>query len=89
MIFVLLLLDNIEKVLEEFFVEREGADITERLATIDFIDEGILDSLDFLSLAIFVEEKFNLKLDMASTETFSAMRTMDGIVQLISDRSKG
>ena len=35
-----------EKIICNFFVEREGEEILKVIKKIDFIDEGILDSLD-------------------------------------------
>ena len=77
----------IEK-LSGFFVEREGEEILENLTIVDFIDEGLLDSLDFLSLAIFVEKEFDVKLDLTSEDTFKAMRTFHGLTTIIKESMK-
>ena len=77
--------ETIAEKINNFFVEREGKEILESLATIDFIDEGLLDSLDFLSLAIFVEKEFDVKLDLTSEETFKSMRSFNGLTSIIKE----
>ena len=78
-------MDTITEGLNSFFVEREGEEILESLETVDFIDEGLLDSLDFLSLAIFVEKRFGVKLDLTNENTFKSMRSFDGLTNIIKE----
>ena len=74
-----------EQKLAQFFIEREGEGILEEIREIDFIEAGIIDSLDLVSLAVFIEQKFDKKIDLASPETFSAARSFDSLMELISD----
>tara|TARA_B100001029_G_C15007317_1_gene421956 strand:- start:38 stop:292 length:255 start_codon:yes stop_codon:yes gene_type:complete len=67
----------------EFFIEREGEEIKEIIENIDFIEEGILDSLDFFTLAVFIEKEFGVKLNMTNEETFKNMRRFGNLVNLI------
>ena len=78
-------MDTITEGLNSFFVEREGEEILESLETVDFIEEGLLDSLDFLSLAIFVEKRFGVKLDLTNENTFKSMRSFDGLTNIIKE----
>ena len=73
----------IKKKILSFFIEREGDDIVNNIDEIDFINEGILDSLDFFSLAAFIEKEFKIKLNMTDEETFKNMRRIDKLVMLI------
>ncbi|MBO6981251.1 MAG: acyl carrier protein [Prochlorococcus marinus CUG1431] len=66
-----------------FFIEREGDDILDSIDNIDFIDEGILDSLDFFSLAVFIEKEFGIKLKMTDEDTFKKMRKIETLIDLI------
>tara|TARA_B100000029_G_scaffold296140_1_gene289442 strand:+ start:909 stop:1151 length:243 start_codon:yes stop_codon:yes gene_type:complete len=72
-----------EKIVTEFFVEREGEDILKVIREIDFIEEGILDSLDVVSLAAFLQKKFNKKIDVTNYETMQAFHHFDDIIKLI------
>ena len=74
---------NDEKILSRFFVEREGEGVLGSLKNIDLIDSGILDSLDIVTLASFIEEEFAVKLDLTDTNTFNAVRRFDSLIELI------
>jgi len=73
-----------EQQLAVFFVEREGAGILEEIKTIDFFESGIIDSLDLVSLAVFIEKNFQKKIDLTNPETFSAVKRFDSLINLIS-----
>ena len=72
-----------EKIVSEFFIEREGEEILKVIRKIDFIDEGILDSLDVVSLAAFLQKKFNKKIDVKNYETMQAFHHFNDIVKLL------
>jgi len=72
-----------EKIVSEFFIEREGEEILKVIRKIDFIDEGILDSLDVVSLAAFLQKKFNKKIDVTNFETMQAFHHFNDIVKLL------
>ena len=75
--------NNDEKILSRFFVEREGEGVLDSLKSIDLIDSGILDSLDIVTLASFIEEEFSVKFDLTDTNTFNAVRRFDSLMELI------
>ncbi|HIC76421.1 MAG TPA: acyl carrier protein, partial [Candidatus Dadabacteria bacterium] len=50
---------------------------------IDFVDEGILDSLDIISLADYLQKKFNKKIDVTNYETIQAFHRFNDIVKLV------
>ena len=72
-----------EKIVAQFFVEREGEEILKVIKKIDFVDEGILDSLDIISLADYLQKKFNKKIDVTNYETIQAFHRFNDIVKLI------
>ena len=76
---------DVEQKLAQFFVEREGDGILEEIREIDFLGTGIIDSLDMVSLAIFIEKNFHKKIDLTSLETFNAARRFDSLITLITD----
>jgi acyl carrier protein len=76
---------DVEHKLAQFFVEREGDGILEEIREIDFIGTGIIDSLDMVSLAMFIEKNFHKKIDLTSPETFNAARRFDSLITLITD----
>ena len=69
--------------LAQFFIEREGEGILQVIKDIDFFDEGYIDSLDFVSLAVFVEKNFGKKLDLTNQDVFQAMKRFQSLIELI------
>lgn len=74
-----------EKKIARFFVEREGTGILEEIRDIDFLEVGIMDSLDIVSLAVFIEQEFGQKIDLTNPQTMLALRRFDSLVALIRD----
>ena len=75
---------QIEKTVAQFFIEREGDEIIKVIKKIDFVDEGIIDSLDIVSLADYLQIKFNKKIDTTKYETLQAFHSFNDIVKLVS-----
>jgi acyl carrier protein len=73
-----------EKVIERFFVEREGEGVLETIRDIDFIEEGILDSLDLVSLSAFIESNLGKKIDVTDEVVFRSIRRFDSLVEMVS-----
>lgn len=78
--------DQIETVLEAFFVEREGKGVLAELRSMDLVAEGLLDSIDTLILAAYLEEKTGIDLDITTDHALAAMRSFDGLVNLAADQ---
>jgi acyl carrier protein len=79
------LTDN-EMNLANFFIEREGDGILDTIRDIDFVDSGIIDSLDMVSLAVFIEKHFNVKLDLTDPENLKDMRRFDSLMAKIGEK---
>jgi acyl carrier protein len=71
-----------ERTLAEFFMEREGEGVLEVLGEVDLLESGLIDSLDMVSLAVFIEERFGRKLDLTEPATFQSMTRFDSLVRL-------
>ncbi len=71
-----------EMKLAKFFVEREGDGVLNVLRNVDFFKEGLIDSLDMVSLAIHIEKEFNNKIDLTNSNTFDSMRRFDSLYAL-------
>ena len=77
---------NYEKVLESFFVKKEGQNIKKSLKKINLLKSGILDSMDILNLALFISKKFNIKVDISNEKNLKAFEKFDHILKLIKNR---
>ena len=72
-----------EKIIAEFFIEREGEGIVDELKTINLTEEGIIDSLDIILLATYLEEKFGKEIDITDDNTLKAFSNFENIVKLV------
>jgi acyl carrier protein len=72
-----------EQLVANYFIQKEGENILDSIKEIDFIDSGIIDSLDLINLAVYIEETFNLKLNLVDESTFNSIRQFDSLVKLI------
>ena len=75
---------EVEKIIADFFVEREGNEILKEIRELNFIEEGILDSLDIVFLATYLEEKFSLKIDITDDNILKTFSNFENIVKLVS-----
>ena len=72
-----------EMKLAQFFIKREGEGILKEIRDMDFIEAGILDSLDMVTMAVFIERSFGKKLDLTDAATFDLSRRFDSLMSLI------
>lgn len=68
--------------LARFFIEREGEGVLADLRDVDFIEQGYLDSLDLVSLAVFIEKEFGRKLDLTEPDIFERTRNFKSLMTL-------
>ena len=68
----------------DFFVEREGEGVVEIIRDIDLVDEGILDSLDVVTLGAYIEMKIGKKIDVTERGTLNSVRRFDSLLDLVS-----
>jgi acyl carrier protein len=77
-----MLLTEQELKLAQFFIEREGEGVLEIIKSIDFMEQGLLDSLDMVTLAVFVQKEFGRKLDLTDPRIMRSMSRFDSLYQL-------
>lgn len=69
--------------LAKFFIEREGEGVLKILKDCNMVEEGFLDSLDMVVLAIYVEKEFGVKLDLTSQEVYQAIQNFTTLFNYI------
>lgn len=79
--------NEVREKLEQFFVDREGDGIVPELDQIDLVDAGILDSLDMVTLAVYIEREFGVKLSLADEDILEKLRRFNSIVELVSEHA--
>ena len=73
-----------EQKLAQFFIEREGEGILDVIRDVDLFEQGFIDSLDMVTLAVYVERNFQKKLDLTDPKTFEAMKKFNTLMDIIS-----
>ncbi|MGV8951947.1 MAG: phosphopantetheine-binding protein [Cypionkella sp.] len=68
--------------LARFFAEREGEGVLAELRDLDFIEQGYLDSLDLVTLAVFIEREFGRKIDLTQPGIFEQTRNFKSLMAL-------
>lgn len=71
-----------EQRLARFFVQREGEGVLDIITTVDLFQQGLLDSLDMVGLAVFIEKEFQRKLDLTDPATMKAMGRFNTLCSL-------
>lgn len=72
-----------ELAMAQFFLDREGEGLLENIRTIDFREAGILDSLDMVTLSVYVEKKFEKKLNLSDPWIVKSMSKFDSLMHLV------
>lgn len=67
----------------QFFIDREGKGVLNSLRTMNFLADGIIDSLDMVSLAVHIETKFGKKIDLTDRGTLQALTKFDSLMSLV------
>ena len=75
---------SVEQTIANFFVQREGKGILEEIRKLDFFDDGVLDSIDVVFLATYIEEEFGKKIDIIDDNVLQSLRHFNDIVRLVS-----
>lgn len=74
---------DIEIFLIDFFVKKDGKGVKKILYKSNLYDEGILDSLDIVSLSIEIQKKYNIKINPNSSETLNNLTNLTKTIDYI------
>ena len=77
-----------EKIIEKFFIKKEGQAIKKKLKKINLVKSGLLDSMDILNLALFISNKFNKKIDISNEKNLKAFEKFENILNLVKSKKK-
>jgi len=71
------------KELENFFEKRDGKEALKNLRKKNLIKDGVIDSLDILTLSVILQKKFNYKVNLNNSKTLKSFEKFDKIASLI------
>jgi len=75
--------EKVIKELETFFERRDGKEVLKNLRKKNLIKDGLIDSLDILTLSTILQKKFNYKINLNNSKNLKSFEKFDKIVNLI------
>lgn len=72
----------IKKIIDNFLVKKEGKSILKDIDKKNLIDEGLIDSLDILTLASQIEKKTKKKIDISKTKNFNKFKKYKDLINI-------
>jgi acyl carrier protein len=75
--------EKVIKELEAFFEKRDGKESLKKLRKKNLIKDGVIDSLDILTLSTILQKKFNYKINLNNSKNLKSFEKFDKIVSLI------
>lgn len=72
----------IKKIIDNFLVKKEGKSILQGIEKKNLIDEGLIDSLDILTLASQIEKKTKKKIDISKAKNFNKFKKYKDLINI-------
>ena len=72
----------IKKIIDNFLVKKEGKSILKGIEKKNLIDEGLIDSLDILTLASQIEKKTKKKIDISKAKSFNKFKKYKDLINI-------
>ena len=74
---------NTEKeILDNFLINKEGRSILKNIEKKKLVDEGLLDSLDILTIASEIEKKTKKKIDISKPKNFNKFNKYKDLIKI-------
>ena len=74
---------DIENFLLEYFIDKEGKNVKKIIYNENLLDNGIIDSLDLVTLSIEIEKKFKIKINPNSSITLNNFKSFNKMITYI------
>ena len=74
---------KIKKELENFFIKKDGKEILKNIKEKNLMKEGLIDSLDILTICSILQKKFNYRVNLSNQNALKSFEKFDKIVKLI------
>ena len=72
----------IKKIIDDFLSKKEGKSILKDIEEKNLVDEGLIDSLDILTIASEIEKKTNKKIDISKSKNFNKFNKYKNIINI-------
>lgn len=72
----------IKKIVDDFLLKKEGKSILKDIEKKNLVDEGLIDSLDILTIASEIEKKTNKKIDISKSKNFNKFNKYKDLINI-------
>jgi acyl carrier protein len=74
----------VKKIVDEFLIKKEGKSILKNIEKKNLIREGLIDSLDLLSLTSLLEKRTKKKIDISSPKVYKKFNNYNKLIKILS-----
>jgi len=72
----------VKNIVDDFLAKKEGKSILKNIEKKNLVDEGILDSLDILTVASEIEKKTKKKIDISKPKNFKKFNKYKDLIKI-------
>ena len=72
----------VKKIVDDFLIKKEGKSILKKIETKNLVNEGILDSLDILTVASEIEKKTKKRIDISKPKNFKKFNKYKELIKI-------
>jgi len=70
----------VKKIIDDFITKKEGKSILKDIEKKKLVDEGLIDSLDILTIASDIEKKTNKKIDISKSKNYNKFNNYKDLI---------
>jgi|TARA_E500000178_G_C16896429_1_gene696006 acyl carrier protein len=74
--------NTVKEILDNFLINKEGRSILKNIEKKKLVDEGLLDSLDILTIASEIEKKTKKKIDISKPKNFNKFNKYKDLIKI-------
>tara|TARA_B100001063_G_scaffold247373_1_gene293556 strand:+ start:86 stop:322 length:237 start_codon:yes stop_codon:yes gene_type:complete len=74
--------NTVKEILDNFLINKEGKSILKNIEKKKLVDEGLLDSLDILTIASEIEKKTKKKIDISKPKNFNKFNKYKDLIKI-------
>ena len=72
----------IKKIIDNFFIKKEGKSFLRNIEKKNLVEEGFIDSLDILTITSEIEKKTNKKIDISKPKNFNKFNKYKDLINI-------
>lgn len=73
----------VKNIIDNFLIKKEGKSILKEIENKKLLDEGLLDSLDILTISSEIEKKIKKKIDISKSKNYKKFNKYKDLINII------